>query len=1048
MSSYRWRKRASSKSSFSEELRKRPRKNAACAKAPSEREDVNTVVADAVRQIGAVLLKFAEKLEGLTKPMNKIPSEVYEGFTNLAEYSAEKRANGVCSIIESIISIEDETQRSTVIAYCVKRLVRGLSSNRQAARLGFAVALAELIRSIETVTVDDVLKQMEAILHVESTRGGRPYALGFVMGLLALVETREVVQLNDPLLPFLIRHVLVIHKKFGSCNFFFLQPLVSILEKSSHGGSSIVHPCVHALVKAALRSDAFCQFWTAVMSEFTSGLIKRVNFKGAFEIVDIVMQDEATAAKNLEVVLTPNYFASLLTCTAENSAIEKNGLESVRSSLAIHMENIQERLLKFPSAPMLNIFFDALLTSGSPLGQKTRLRLLDGCTRIADRKIVNDLFKKVQQKIKANISEIDLILLSKLTVRMFKNDNDRKLRFKILNFLIRSAFSTVDPNGENVTASAALKEKLTSAYFNILFHIFMANVSVNTERMKQSVDLLKTSVGYLHEGFESHSDDILNGEDVDMFSNAFSALHACQSALDVEQQSNEYTVWPLYCTLVFVLSSGLFDKRKPRKLLEELTKCGERLPAADESLRDNRVKVLIDCTLSLPDNVQHKCKALCLMVFSHLCPILRFDDLSPLFARLENSPENQEDSCVSEEESEEDFPSSQPTKMNGIEDSMEHDLKVIDITELEDLDVTDGLMDVVFRRSFKHEHGDESEQVVWGRYAPLELIRLFVTKSTDGVVLLRVLVELLKATFHWASNGAKVNDNCLFARSFRCLHEIRRRKLSFADPAAQQEASDVICAAVKTIFELSTSMPSVNRRKAALDDQLTKSLLYLLNQGRSLKTKHERVVRELSESLLMEQCAISNNASRAVSERLGAACFHALPMLARSAMEQDCDIHKRIQYLRVCTSVLSNAHSLTYLRTAEAQGVWHSFSEEMRKGFFLFHDIVFPPTSEGTVDKRNAAAQWDANYFLTLMELLLQLSKIARHVDLAALVDEDFLLRLRHFNRPKFWSQPQCKKIKARMRSCYPLGEHKFLANLYRALRCGSNRFEGFEKNR
>ncbi|KHJ48958.1 hypothetical protein D918_00064 [Trichuris suis] len=63
MSSYRWRKRASSKSSFSEELRKRPRKNAACAKAPSEREDVNTVVADAVRQIGAVLLKFAEKLE-------------------------------------------------------------------------------------------------------------------------------------------------------------------------------------------------------------------------------------------------------------------------------------------------------------------------------------------------------------------------------------------------------------------------------------------------------------------------------------------------------------------------------------------------------------------------------------------------------------------------------------------------------------------------------------------------------------------------------------------------------------------------------------------------------------------------------------------------------------------------------------------------------------------------------------------------------------------------------------------------------------------------
>uniref|UniRef100_A0A5S6QHD0 Ribosomal RNA-processing protein 12-like conserved domain-containing protein n=1 Tax=Trichuris muris TaxID=70415 RepID=A0A5S6QHD0_TRIMR len=1028
--------------------------------------------------------------------MNKVPPAVLVGFTDLADYSATKRAEGVCLMVEAVASIGEETERAAVVAYSLKRLVRGLSSSRQAARLGFAVALGEFIRRIDTVNVKEVTALMETILRIDSSSGGKLNALGFVMGLLALIETREVIEPDDPLLPFLIRHVLAMHKKFGSCNFYFLQPLVSALEKctkeaisqcwypsvknlcrpsgestfldslylviavklhfpkfaasgiplcqeeklfgnenllklsqlfKNSNRSSIVHPCVPTLVKVSLRSERFCQFWTIVMSEFISRLIKSHNFQDSFEIVDVVLQESPAKASNVEVVLTPEYFVSLLTCTNDNPALDNDELESVRLSLTIHMEKIQQHLLQLSSARVVNSFVDAVLTSGSPLGQKTRLKLLEKCSSSCGAKVANGIFKKVVERIKGSIPQSDVVLLSKLIVRLFKNDDDGELRVKIIDFLLRSVLSILDASG----STAVLKEQLTSAYFSILFQIFMANMVVSV----------------LSEGFESsQSDETLNAEELAVLSKTFNLIRALGSVLDDERRLTDRVTWPLYCVCTFVLSSFLLDRNTPRKLLEELIKCGEDLQAADDSRKDEQVKLLISYAVAMPENVQHKCKALCLMIFSYMCPILRFDHLSPLFARLESCPNNEQNCRDSEEESEEeedDLPLD-PSTQTDAEEKMELTEQIVDLADLDDLDVTDGLMDFVVGRSSSHGHTGESNNTVSSeRYSTFELVRLFVTKSSDSAALLRVLVELLRVAFQWASRGRAANDNCLFARAFRCLQEVRKRKLSFADASARREASEIICSAVRTIFELSTSVSSLNRRKAALDDQLTKSLLFLFKQGRTLGTpdsNHERPVRELAESLLLEQCSMPQNASRVASQRLGAACFHALPVLARCAMEDGCDPHKRIQYLRVCISVLSNNHSLTYLGTEEAKSLWESFSEELKRGFFLFHDVVFPSVGTGSVDP----VPWDANYFLTLMELFLQLSKVAKHVDLAALVDEDFLLRLRHFNRPKFWSQPQARKIKFRIRRSYPLGPHKFLADLYRALRSGATRFIGF----
>lgn len=92
-------------------------------------------------------------------------------------------------------NVEEAPECSPLTKYTMRRLVRGLASNRQGARQGFALALTHLVQAAAGVNTDTVLVMMESTLAVSvsmKASEARDNLLGQLFGCAAIVRANTV----------------------------------------------------------------------------------------------------------------------------------------------------------------------------------------------------------------------------------------------------------------------------------------------------------------------------------------------------------------------------------------------------------------------------------------------------------------------------------------------------------------------------------------------------------------------------------------------------------------------------------------------------------------------------------------------------------------------------------------------------------------------------------------------------------------------------------------------------------------------------------------
>jgi DNA polymerase phi len=70
-----------------------------------------------------------------------------ELYTELASNEHERRKNAAKELVGKIISARnlEKSEKGTDIPYALNRLIKGLASGRESARLGFSIALTEVV---------------------------------------------------------------------------------------------------------------------------------------------------------------------------------------------------------------------------------------------------------------------------------------------------------------------------------------------------------------------------------------------------------------------------------------------------------------------------------------------------------------------------------------------------------------------------------------------------------------------------------------------------------------------------------------------------------------------------------------------------------------------------------------------------------------------------------------------------------------------------------------------------------------------------------------
>ena len=116
------------------------------------------------------------------EPKEHHPSSILSQFWDLASFDVEKRSKAtekLLAVVQETLDSEIEIKTKTDIEkypedvrYALKRLLKGLSSSRDAARQGFAVALAELL-NVLLVPVSVVLELLHEYAKNNGTKTGQ-----------------------------------------------------------------------------------------------------------------------------------------------------------------------------------------------------------------------------------------------------------------------------------------------------------------------------------------------------------------------------------------------------------------------------------------------------------------------------------------------------------------------------------------------------------------------------------------------------------------------------------------------------------------------------------------------------------------------------------------------------------------------------------------------------------------------------------------------------------------------------------------------------------
>lgn len=142
---------------------------------------------------------------------NSDRAKLLESFWKLAEYGSPTRFTGMRQIVTYFgqHGANDAAERD----YILKRLIRGLASNRKCARLGFSCALAELLTTYPDITLDE----LTLISHTDQQQSSQEQALtseetrnmhiGHAFIYLAFIQSGRLAGLSKPHLQKLLQNL-------------------------------------------------------------------------------------------------------------------------------------------------------------------------------------------------------------------------------------------------------------------------------------------------------------------------------------------------------------------------------------------------------------------------------------------------------------------------------------------------------------------------------------------------------------------------------------------------------------------------------------------------------------------------------------------------------------------------------------------------------------------------------------------------------------------------------------------------------------------------
>lgn len=144
------------------------------------------------------------------------PKEVLDIFWILADGTDEQRASGTVKLATLIKNAKGD-EKEKILTYCLDRLVKGLSSGRKFARVGFAVALAQLLHE-EHFQAHDVITVIQQRLkfhrHEKNSKsevGG--IFLGRAFGFSSIVQSGRLSTMSSDMVGTLTNELLIMAAK-------------------------------------------------------------------------------------------------------------------------------------------------------------------------------------------------------------------------------------------------------------------------------------------------------------------------------------------------------------------------------------------------------------------------------------------------------------------------------------------------------------------------------------------------------------------------------------------------------------------------------------------------------------------------------------------------------------------------------------------------------------------------------------------------------------------------------------------------------------------
>lgn len=125
-------------------------------------------------------------------------------FWDLASPQRSTRQNAACGIVKHVLQQQsrvpgnasnEEPALAEDTTYALKRLVRGITSSRDAARQGFSACLTELLLALPGIGTERVMQMIEeATQETAGTKGQeeRDLMLGRVFGSLVLLQAKRL----------------------------------------------------------------------------------------------------------------------------------------------------------------------------------------------------------------------------------------------------------------------------------------------------------------------------------------------------------------------------------------------------------------------------------------------------------------------------------------------------------------------------------------------------------------------------------------------------------------------------------------------------------------------------------------------------------------------------------------------------------------------------------------------------------------------------------------------------------------------------------------